>query len=169
MNIRIYPEYYEGPLLSEGVEIFGDRTKGHSRMKLQVNGVVERFYDKVGNDGANIPAHDTYSPCVFENDDVIIGLICCMDINNPIVYSPIKKALEQSKCTHKAIAVSAHMTDKDWFSGEILQPYLHGFNVILSNGCIDGPKSFISDENGRKLPNLEISLGKTKIINCGIK
>ena len=90
-----------------------------------------------------------------------------MDINNPTVYTPVKKLIEKSKCKYKVIAISAYMTDKSWFSGESLQPYLWGFNVVLSNGCNDGPRSFITDTKGQKLSSLEIELGKIKLINCG--
>ncbi|GAA6168432.1 hypothetical protein [Sessilibacter corallicola] len=167
MNIRVYPEYYEGDLLSEGIEIFGDRSHGFSRMNLQVSGKIECFYDKVGDDGSNTPSTGAFIPCVYELNDVAIGLVCCMDINNPVVYAPVIERLNKSLLKHKVLAISAYMTDKSWFSGESLQPYLCGFNVVLSNGCAYGPRSFISDENGLKLKSLELSLGNRKLINCG--
>ncbi len=55
MEIRVYPEYYEGPLLHSGIEIYGEFTEEKfSRMKLLKDGNLEMFYDKQGVDGKNI-------------------------------------------------------------------------------------------------------------------
>lgn len=168
MQVRVYPEYFNGNLLSREVEIYGDLTDGFSRMKLLLNGVMKGFYDKVDSDGRNLPAEDQFKPFVYEINSVAIGMICCMDINNPAVYNQIKDALLDSKCQHKIIAISAYMTDRSWFNDCALQPYLHGFWVVLSNGCFDGPSSFIASPEGKKLGVLEIEFDGVKLTNCGV-
>lgn len=168
MDIRIYPEYFQGKLISKDVEIYGDSTGGFSRMKLQLHGEAQCYYDKINPDGNNALSENQFEPCIFEIETVAVGLICCMDINDPQVYEPVKDALVKSECENRVIAISASMTDSSWFSGQSVASYLRGFYVILSNGCDLGPKSFITDTTGNKLPRLDVALGDVNIINCGV-
>ena len=124
MDIRIYPEYFAGELLRKGIEIFGELTPdNYSRMHLHKNGVPELFYDKVLSDKVkNIEGISNKHPAVYEVKNVVIGLVCCMDVNEPTVINSVKERINLSGCQHKVIAISSFMTN-DWFGGHILQPY----------------------------------------------
>lgn len=162
MEIRVYPEYYEGPLLSKDIEICGRRVDDQSRMMLLKDGNIKMYYDKIA-----APTTE-FKPRVYIYGSVAVGLICCRDINNSVVYRSTMEELSVSGCEHKVIVISAHMTDKSWFSGDTVPPYLKNYYVILSNGCDGGPNSFISNTSGLKISELEIQLDNVKIIICGV-
>lgn len=169
MDIRIYPEYYSGELLGKGIEIFGELTPdNYSRMHLHKNGTPELFYDKVLSDKVkNIEGISNKHPAVYEVKNVVIGLICCMDVNEPTVINSVKEGVKLSNCKHKVIAISSFMTN-DWFGENTLQPYLHGFTVVMANGNTEGVKSFITGQDGVKMPVTEVNLGGIRLINCGL-
>ncbi len=105
---------------------------------------------------------------IYEVGALAIGLICCLDINNGDIVRAIKEGLNNSNCEHEMIVISAYMTDRSWFSGDSVQPYLHGLYVILANGCNYGVSSFISTTTGKKLSDLELRFGDIRVLNCGI-
>ncbi|MCU7844077.1 MAG: hypothetical protein KZQ93_09580 [Candidatus Thiodiazotropha sp. (ex Monitilora ramsayi)] len=137
-------------------------------MKLQLHGEIQCYYDKINSDGNNTPSENTFEPCIFEIESVAVGLICCMDINDPQVYVPVIDDLMEFKCENKVLAISAFMTDRSWFSGDSVASYLSGLYVVLANGCGLGPKSFITDAKGNKLSSSDITLGNVSIINYGV-
>lgn len=167
MYIQVYPEYYNGELQRKGVEIYGKLTSdGISRMSLSVNGKVQISYDKIHSDGKNKAGDLDQEIDVFVIDKTAIGLVCCMDVNNPPLLMNVKNKLDASGATNKVICISAHMSS-DWFKGEILSPDLHGYLVVMSNGNPDGVDSFLAGVDGRKLVGLSMNIGNLSIINNG--
>ena len=151
MKITVYPEYYKGEITGESVEIFGKHTEcGKSRMYLYHNGEEKISYDKILSDGNNIEGDSGQKMELYEDENIAIGLVCCMDVNNSSFLKSVKELLANSACKHKIIAISAYMTS-DWFGAELISPDFHDYVVALSNGNENGVPSFIAGKDGYKI------------------
>jgi predicted amidohydrolase len=169
MEIRVYPEYFEGDVSREGVAVFAKMTEdSYSRMYVMENGKIKSHYDKIESDGNNLASQRSFSPVVHKFENIALGIICCMDIDRPDIVDSTMKALNRLNCQYKVIAVSAHMTHTGWFSSDSLPSSLHGAFVILSNGCDCGVKSFIASPEGKKVDGLRVKIGNAYVHNCGI-
>ena len=159
MRVSVYPEYYEGDISGDSVEIFGMFTECRkSRMCLYLNGEIKLSYEKIRSDGRNIEGSERQEIKIYEIENMAIGLVCCMDVNNPNLLLQVKHLLEKSACQHKLIAISAHMSS-DWFPSEQVSPDLQGYIVALSNGNRSGVRSFIAGKNGYKIHGLNYTVG----------
>jgi len=119
-------------------------------MYLYHNGEEEISYDKICSDGKNIEGDPDQDIKVYEWEDIAIGLVCCMDVNNASLLNKVKEVLATSLCKIKIIAISSHMTS-DWFSSNFISPDFHGHLVALSNGNEYGVASFIAMSDGQKI------------------
>ena len=75
MHVQVYPEYYEGELQGNGIEIYGKRTDNKkSRMFLSEDGQVRIFYDKIKSNGWNEAGCDKQKIEIFKTGEAAIGL-----------------------------------------------------------------------------------------------
>jgi len=165
MRVQVYPEYFNGKLHGNGVEIYGKLTsERESRMFLSENGIIKFSYDKIHSDGNNKAGDPCQNIEVFIADEAAIGLVCCMDVNNPPLLMSVKSKLDAAGSTNKIICISAHMS-ADWFESETLSSDLHGYIVVMSNGNPDGVRSFIAGADGTKVDSLRMNIGSLSIVN----
>jgi len=167
MHIQVFPEYYDGKLQGDGLEIYGEITSDRkSRMSLAENGEIKVSYDKICSDGKNVAGDHGQNIEIFVTDIAAIGLVCCMDVNNPQLLNNVKRKLDASGSTNKIICISAHMSS-DWFGNKKLPTNLHGYLVVLSNGNPGGVDSFIAGVDGMKLGDLSMNIENLSITNNG--
>jgi len=126
-----------------------------SRGILMHRGSNKIEYLKVETDGRTNGSNDTKQNPVYEFDNICVGLLICMDIDNPDFSKIVIDKIISSSAKLKLLCVPADM-GSHWFADNNLQaPHkFKGINVILCNHTKthqDRCKSFITDTQGRKI------------------
>jgi len=124
-----------------------------SRGCLMHRGIHKIEYLKVMTDGRTIGSEDTKQNPVYEFDDICIGLLICMDVDNVGFSKAVIDQLISSSAKLKFLCIPADM-GSDWFNDDNLPNKYHGIHVILCNHTKTHEarcKSFITDTQGRKI------------------
>ncbi len=110
-------------------------------------------YLKVETDGRTKGSSDTKQSPIYEFDDVCIGLLICMDIENIAFSKMVIDKIISSPAKLKLLCVPADM-GSEWLGGDNLPGKFKGVYVILCNHSRTHEsryKSFIADIHGRKI------------------
>jgi hypothetical protein len=150
MNIFVYPEYFDPRKLSgQDIEVFATLTRRRSRMSLHLNGVEKCSYEKILPDKKCEAGPADQRPAMFLHGTVVMGLLCCRDIDNHNFVPRLKEELVHSGLKNRVIVVSAEMNlEAGWSASAELNGF-QGFTVILSNGG-HGIPSFVASVDGKK-------------------
>ena len=114
-------------------------------------------YIKVFTDGRTVGCGNLdQRPIYQERDRLCIGVVICMDIDNPTFRYKIFDWLKAIQCQFKLLCIPSDMGG-EWLANETL-PWgtrAHGFHFALCNNTISHPdyrcKSFVTDQFGQKI------------------
>ncbi len=160
-DLIVLPEYSELAVVCETASRYprsivvaafqeGIRSRG-----LLFHGGENRIdYLKIGSDGRTKGARASCRRAVFSRSDICIGVVICMDVQDPGFLGPVTDTVRSSTSKLKFICIPADM-DAVWFSGDILHdPKFEGVRVILCNHLTNHQsrcKSFMADTNRTKI------------------
>lgn len=114
-------------------------------------------YLKVCTDGRTIGCgNPDQRPIYQERDQLCIGVVICMDIDNPSFRYQIFDWVKASQCQCMLLCIPSDMGG-EWLANEKL-PWGtrgHGFHFVLCNNTISHPdyrcKSFVTDQFSQKI------------------
>lgn len=128
----------------------GDRMRG----VIWRGGENQVDYLKVGADGHTRGGAAPAETPVYETDEVAVGLLVCMDVNDPFLQGRVTERLRAARAPHRVVCVPAQMFGFTWFLGPDLNRSWWGLHVAVCNAVDRYPehrlRSFIADPSGRK-------------------
>ena len=139
----------------ESVVIGAIEEDGYSRAVMLYNGTNHVSYLKVETDGRTRGTDDCTQVPIARFSNMCVGMLVCMDVQNPMFSLKVLKALQS--CSHplKLLCIPADMGSY-WFEGSTL-PFpaqYSGIYVALSNHTKTHDvrcKSFVADVHGNKI------------------
>jgi len=110
------------------------------------------IYFKVTSDGRTKGSGDISQWPMYEDKNVCVGVLVCMDVNHVEFSNKVISKIRSSDCDKRIICVPADM-GSDWFSNSNIGAKYKGVNVVLCNsdrthkpGC----QHFVTLTNGEK-------------------
>ena len=115
-------------------------------------------YRKIDTDWRTIGTGETPRCAVRHFPHMSVGLVICMDIQNPTFVHEVVRQLRLGRTPYKILCIPADMSS-EWFSGsDTLLDDFEGVHVAMSDWPDDGgpmkrpqSPSFITDTHGRKV------------------
>ena len=113
-------------------------------------------YLKIGSDGRTVGSRNICQSPVYQAANVCVGMIICMDVNNPVFLRTVVDKIRSSTASQKFLCIPADM-DANWFVGDKLAfpQEFGGVHVVVCNHTKTYPDircaSFITDTLGTKI------------------
>ncbi|MCF6325259.1 MAG: hypothetical protein L3J89_13225 [Gammaproteobacteria bacterium] len=142
-------------LYENSVVVGGVVENRNCRAFIQHRGLNRIDYLKVGTDGRTIGLDNINQIPVYEQKNICIGTLICMDIDIPDFSISVVERIRSSSAKVKILCVPADMGG-EWLQGDIL-PFpkkYEGIYFILCNNIETHQircKSFIADTSGKKI------------------
>jgi hypothetical protein len=135
-------------------QVIGGVPKKHMTGVIYLNGDEIFGYWKVESDG-NTCSYSCGQPCpVWLDRGLAIGVLVCMDVDQPLIRDPVVAAVKASSRIQRFICIPADMGNEFGLADDQLkQDRWSGVNVLFCNIRSDPGKvkSFVSDRNGKKI------------------
>jgi hypothetical protein len=136
-----------------GATLQGDRMRG----VIQHRSHNHIDYQKVRSDGHSEGGPPPTSLPIYVCDTIAVGLLICMDIQEPILTNSVVAGLHRATAPFKVLCIPAEMhLSGGWFSGQTLgNSGWVGIHVALSNNNArygeHRIRNFIADATGQKV------------------
>jgi hypothetical protein len=128
----------------------------HMRGVIRHCGENQIDYLKVGADGHTEGAPPPASVPVYDTGEVAVGLLICMDVQNPMLANAVAEQLRNAAAPRKVLCIPAEMVGGSWFTDPLIgPPSWAGLQVALSNNDVRYPnnrlRSFITGRARSKI------------------
>jgi len=163
-DLIVFPEGVEQSEIDQAQKLCPDAViAGAILQSRRMRGVIQHRshnhidYQKVLSDGHSDGGPPPSCPPIYVCDTIAVGLLICMDIQEPVLTGRVIERLHQATAPFKVLCIPAEMSaGGGWFSEPTLgDPRWSGIHVALSNNNVRYPqhrvRSFIADAARQKV------------------